>query len=163
MNKKIVLRVDDRLIHGQVIEGWIKHFKIGHIILVSDRVAADNLQQMIYSSILPPGCKLDIITNDFFKKLIKKIKSKKIVLILFESIADLYSNKEEINTDMFLNIGCVASREHKIEISDTVFLDNKEILMLCQLRDFFDIHIKKLPWETGVEIRNFASFLEGDY
>jgi mannose/fructose/N-acetylgalactosamine-specific phosphotransferase system component IIB len=162
MNKKIILRVDDRLIHGQVIEGWIKYFKIIHVILVSDPISNNDLQQMIYKSILPGGCKLDVVTNEYFKKFIKKIKTKKVVLILFESVADLYNYKDNITDEMMLNIGCVASREHKIEISDTVFLDKKEINMLCDLRKDFEIYIKKLPWETSIEIKNFAKFLEGE-
>jgi mannose/fructose/N-acetylgalactosamine-specific phosphotransferase system component IIB len=162
MNKKIVLRVDDRLIHGQVIEGWIKYFKINHIILVSDKIAENQLQQMIYTSILPSGCKLEVLTKDYFSKLIKKIKTKKVILILFETVADLYTYKDSLTEDMLINIGCVASREHKIEISDTVFLDKEEINMLCELRKKFDIQIKKLPWETSIEIKNFAKFLEGE-
>jgi mannose/fructose/N-acetylgalactosamine-specific phosphotransferase system component IIB len=61
---------------------------------------------------------------------------------------------------MYLNIGCVASREHKIEISDTVFLDINEIKKLCEIRKLYELHIRKLPWETGIEIMNFSKFLE---
>ncbi|HCW93604.1 MAG TPA: PTS mannose/fructose/sorbose transporter subunit IIB, partial [Flexistipes sinusarabici] len=50
--------------------------------------------------------------------------------------------------------------EHKIEITDTVFLDKEEVLKLSELRDRFNIYVKKLPWETAVEIKNFINLIE---
>ncbi|UOD34011.1 PTS sugar transporter subunit IIB [Deferribacteraceae bacterium V6Fe1] len=156
---KIIFRVDDRLIHGQVIEGWIKYLKLKNLILLNDRIAGDPLQKMIYSSIVPPECALTIIdknsfTDDFLHKLTNK------TMILVESVTDLYDLKNILNGEYYINVGCVASREHKIEITDTVFLDLNEIRMLSELREIYDIHIKKLPWETEVEIKNFLHLLE---
>lgn len=155
---RVIFRVDDRLIHGQVIEGWIKYLKLKDLILLNDRIAADPLQKMIYSSIVPPECTLTIIdkssfTADFLHKFNK-------TMILVESVKDLYDLKDILKGEYYINVGCVASREHKIEITDTVFLDLDEIKMLSELRESFDIHIKKLPWETEVEIKNFLHLLE---
>ncbi len=158
--KKLILRVDDRLIHGQVIEGWIKNFKIKDVYIVSDNIYKDQLQQMIYSSILPAGCNFKVYSIEKFHKIIKKLNPKKPTIVLFESIDDFYEFRHEFNDSMYLNIGCVASREHKIEISDTVFLDVEEIKKLCEIRQKFELNIRKLPWETGVEIKNFAKYLE---
>ncbi|TYB33314.1 MAG: PTS sugar transporter subunit IIB [Flexistipes sinusarabici] len=161
MNKKIIFRVDDRLIHGQVIEGWIKYYKINDIIIVSDRICSDYLQKMIYSSILPASCTLQFYCVDDFIKNYREISStKNSLLVLFESVNDLYRVRDILNDNIFVNIGCVASREHKIEITDTVFLDKEEVLKLSELRDRFNIFVKKLPWETAVEIKNFINFLE---
>ncbi len=158
--KKLILRVDDRLIHGQVIEGWIKYFKIKEVYIVSDAVFADNLQQMIYSSILPSGCNFKVFSMNDFHKIIGKLNTKKPTIVLFESVDNFYDFKKEFNKSMYLNIGCVASREHKIEISDTVFLDIDEIKKLCEIRKQHELYIRKLPWETGIEIMNFSKFLE---
>lgn len=161
--KKIIFRVDDRLIHGQVIEGWVKYYKIDHVVLVNDRVSGDPLQQMIYTSSLPPGTELTICTLDEFKSLYNADRYKKdYVLVLVESVDDLYKIKDLINEQVYLNIGCVACREHKIEVSNTVFLDQDEIRKVCDLREDYEVFIHKVPWETSVEIRNFANLLEGN-
>ncbi|MEC9493114.1 PTS system mannose/fructose/N-acetylgalactosamine-transporter subunit IIB [Flexistipes sp.] len=161
MNKKIIFRVDDRLIHGQVIEGWIKYYKINDIIIVSDRICSDDLQRMIYSSILPANCTLNFYCVDDFTKNYREISTtKNSLLVLFESVNDLYRVRDILDESIFINIGCVASREHKIEITDTVFLDKKEVLKLSELRDRFNIFVKKLPWETAVEIKNFINLIE---
>lgn len=156
---RIIFRVDDRLIHGQVIEGWIKYIKIKNIILLNDRIAGDPLQKIIYSSIVPTECKLTILDkSNFTANFLDKLNNK--ILILVESVKDLYDLRDILKDEYYINVGCVASREHKIEITDTVFLDLDEIKMLSELRESFEIHIKKLPWETGVEIKNFLHLLE---
>ena len=41
MARRLAIRVDDRLIHGQVITQWVKVFKAQHIIVIDDKVAGD--------------------------------------------------------------------------------------------------------------------------
>jgi mannose/fructose/N-acetylgalactosamine-specific phosphotransferase system component IIB len=156
---KVIFRVDDRLIHGQVIEGWVKYLKLKNLILVNDRIVNDNLQKMIYSSIVPADCNLNISgKDDFIRNIEKFIKDK--TMIILESVRELYELRNILKSDYYINIGCVASRVHKYEITDTVFLDIDEIKMLSELREKFEIHVKKLPWETEVEIKNFIYLLE---
>jgi len=160
IKNRVIIRVDDRLIHGQVIEGWVKYLKIKKICIVNDRIASDPLQKMIYESIIPSDCRLEVYTFDDFLKNFKSIVENGKILILFESISELYMLKDMLPDEYYLNIGCIASRVHKIEITDTVFLTTDEIRMLNELREKHDLHIKKLPWETEVEIKNFLQFLE---
>jgi len=163
MMKKIIFRVDDRLIHGQVIEGWVKYFKINHVVLVNDRVSADPLQKMIYSSSLPPGTELTICTMEEFKAHYNADRyAKDYVLILVETVNELYEVRDLIDDKVYVNIGCVASREHKIEVSNTVFLNPEEIYKVCRIRKDHEVFIHKVPWETSVEIMNFTDLLEGN-
>lgn len=160
--KKIIFRVDDRLIHGQVIEGWVKHFKINHVMLVNDRIAANPLQKMIYTSTLPPGTEISVITVDEFRGTFNSQKFKKdYVLVILESVDDLYKIRNMITADVYVNIGCVASREHKIEVSNTVFLNPDEINKVCEIREDFEVFIHKVAWEPSVEIKNFHNILGG--
>jgi mannose/fructose/N-acetylgalactosamine-specific phosphotransferase system component IIB len=160
MKKIKIFRVDDRLIHGQVIEGWIKYYKLENIFIVNDRVAFDPIQHMIFKSILPKGVNLFIYTvEDFVKNFEKKRYDN--FLVLFESVFDLMMSKTLIDEDIDINIGCVANRVHSYQISDTVFLDLSEIQELCKLREKHLVTIKKLPWETSIEIMNFNKLITG--
>lgn len=161
--KKIIFRVDDRLIHGQVIEGWLKHFKINHVVIANDKVAQNPLQKMIYASTLPPGTELSILSvADFISSFRSDRYKKDYVLVLLESVDDLYAIKSMINDDIYVNIGCVASREHKIEVSNTVFLNPDEIKKICEIRQAHEVFIHKVAWEPSVEIKNFNYILEGN-
>ena len=47
-------RIDDRLIHGQVVVGWGQPLDIGFIVLVDDEVAASDWEQELYRMGAPP-------------------------------------------------------------------------------------------------------------
>jgi mannose/fructose/N-acetylgalactosamine-specific phosphotransferase system component IIB len=53
-----LLRVDDRLVHGQVVEGWLKALRINHIVVASDEVEADDTQKALYLLAVPHGIEL---------------------------------------------------------------------------------------------------------
>lgn len=47
-------RIDDRLIHGQVVVGWGRPLGVGFIALVDDTVAASDWEQELYRMGVPP-------------------------------------------------------------------------------------------------------------
>lgn len=47
-------RIDDRLIHGQVVVGWGQPMNLGFIVLVDDDVAASDWEQELYRMGVPP-------------------------------------------------------------------------------------------------------------
>jgi PTS system mannose-specific IIB component/fructoselysine and glucoselysine-specific PTS system IIB component len=47
-------RIDDRLIHGQVVVGWGQPLSLGFIVLVDDEVAASDWEQELYRMGVPP-------------------------------------------------------------------------------------------------------------
>jgi mannose/fructose/N-acetylgalactosamine-specific phosphotransferase system component IIB len=50
----VLYRIDDRLIHGQVVVGWGQPLDIGFIVLVDDDVAASDWEQELYRMGTPP-------------------------------------------------------------------------------------------------------------
>jgi len=105
MQKKIIFRVDDRLIHGQVIEGWIKYYKISHIYIVNDRIYGDVLQELIYNSVLPDYCNLEIFNKKTFRTFFSGEIFDNHTLVLFENIKDLYDLRDLITEKIYINIG----------------------------------------------------------
>ena len=47
-------RIDDRLIHGQVITTWVKNHDIEQILIINDKVAGDSVQQSVITMSAPP-------------------------------------------------------------------------------------------------------------
>ncbi len=45
MAKSLAVRVDDRLIHGQVVTQWVKVFKAQKIVVIDNNVAKDKMQR----------------------------------------------------------------------------------------------------------------------
>lgn len=55
----VLYRVDERLIHGQVVVGWARRLSPRRIIVVDDELAADALEQSIYRTGLPADIRAD--------------------------------------------------------------------------------------------------------
>lgn len=50
----LLYRIDDRLIHGQVVVGWGQPLDLRFIVLVDDAVAASDWEQELYRMGVPP-------------------------------------------------------------------------------------------------------------
>jgi PTS system mannose-specific IIB component/fructoselysine and glucoselysine-specific PTS system IIB component len=50
----VLNRIDDRLIHGQVVVGWGQPLDVKFIVLVDDEVAASDWEQDLYRMAVPP-------------------------------------------------------------------------------------------------------------
>ena len=46
----LAVRVDDRLIHGQVVTQWVKVFKAQKIVVIDNNVAKDKMQKNVLNS-----------------------------------------------------------------------------------------------------------------
>jgi mannose/fructose/N-acetylgalactosamine-specific phosphotransferase system component IIB len=55
-------RIDDRLIHGQVVVGWGQPLDVGFIVLVDDEVATSDWEQELYRMGVPP--EMDVYFHD---------------------------------------------------------------------------------------------------
>ncbi len=56
------VRIDDRLIHGQVTVGWSKHVRPTRIVVANDQAASNPLQRGVLQMIPIPGVKVSVMT-----------------------------------------------------------------------------------------------------
>lgn len=69
-------RVDERLIHGQVVAAWITSYKIAKIVIVDDGVAGNQMLIRINQGMLPKTTSLDVVTvSDAYKFITENIVS----------------------------------------------------------------------------------------
>jgi mannose/fructose/N-acetylgalactosamine-specific phosphotransferase system component IIB len=58
----VLYRIDDRLIHGQVVVGWAQPLDVRFIVLVDDEVAGSDWEQELYRMGVPPGMQVSFDT-----------------------------------------------------------------------------------------------------
>jgi len=58
----VLCRVDDRLLHGQVVIGWGRPLGIDLIILVDDQVATSDWEQELYRMAVAPDIEVRFVT-----------------------------------------------------------------------------------------------------
>lgn len=71
--KNIVLaRIDDRLIHGQIVTAWVKQTNCSKIIIVDDPLSKDTFMQRLLKAAAPPGISADVLTTNDAINFLKK-------------------------------------------------------------------------------------------
>jgi mannose/fructose/N-acetylgalactosamine-specific phosphotransferase system component IIB len=135
-----LIRLDDRLVHGQVVEGWIKPLKISLIVICSDTVACDIMQKTLFNLSVPPHVKLECETiKDTAVNIVKRRYDKENVLILVSSLKDLNTLVDEIlalEKDFVLekiNVGGIRHCGNKKQIYRALCLDNEDVEILKKL------------------------------
>lgn len=153
--KKIIYRVDDRFIHGQVLEGWVNYLHIPNVIIVNDIIAEDNMRAFIYKSTLPAGTNFSVFSvSDFLtQKQYSKFKKQR-VLVIVGSVNDLYRLSSIFTDDIHINIGCISSSRHDICITDSVFVSFEEYDLLKKISENNEVYFNKVPWENPVVFSN---------
>jgi mannose/fructose/N-acetylgalactosamine-specific phosphotransferase system component IIB len=58
----LLFRVDERLLHGQVVIGWGSHLRADRYLLVDDELAGSHWEQELYRLSLPDGTSAEFVT-----------------------------------------------------------------------------------------------------
>jgi len=123
----VLARVDDRLIHGQVVVGWVNAVKANHIVLVHDEVAADRVQQSFMRMAVPAHLKVSFLT---VAQAVEKLKghewAKDRVLVLLANLEDAVALVKGGVPLKELNIGGLRFARGKREVMKSVFLGPKD-------------------------------------
>ena len=139
-NAKIAaLRVDDRLIHGQVAMTWTKHLKVNGIVVANDEAANDNTQKMALKMAVPAGIKVLIKPVDRAIQVLNDPRASKMrILVLTRNIKDALAVRKQIGEIEFLNIGNLGRFDgvdvsEKQLLSPTIMLTDDEVKYLREL------------------------------
>lgn len=148
-------RIDDRLIHGQVLEGWVNKFHIDHIILPNDEVAVDAMWQSLIKMTLPNN--FDIVI-DSLKNVVSRLKKREIVicsntLILVSSPKDAYYLIENDILPEAVNVGGMHYKEGKEQIFEFLSVDKTDCIYLDLInKKNISLIGKPLPDSENVDI-----------
>ena len=86
----LLARIDDRLIHGQVMTAWMKIMPAKKIIIVDNKVANDDFMISVLELAAPQGVKVEVL-NEEKEKVISIIK-------------DVMENVFELNVPLKIDI-----------------------------------------------------------
>ncbi len=129
-----LVRIDDRLIHGQVVLGWARVLKPDRIVVSNDRIAGNTWERKFYTASVPPQMKVSFHTlaetaaglhDDIFKS--------ESVLMLFESVPDVYEVIKSGARFEEINVGGLHYRPQTDEILPFVFLSEEDKRLLREL------------------------------
>jgi len=144
------VRVDNRLIHGQVVEAWLPELKVGRILVADDGAAANALTRAAMGLAVPPQVKVDIApmaTADFASAM----SSPERVLVLVRDVEGALRARERGLAVTTLNLGNVHFTPGRFQVSASVFLSPSELVALRGLAaSGAAIEVRAVPREKSL-------------
>ena len=134
MAKKLAVRVDDRLIHGQVVTQWVNVFKAQHIVVIDNNVAKDKMQKSVLKFAAPPDIKVSIFSVDKAVEAWEKNQlGTKNVFVLFRDVKQIAELQGKGVSFEEITIGQMAIINDRKQIYKQVGLSESEAQTLMDI------------------------------
>ena len=129
----VLYRVDDRLIHGQVVVGWGQPLDIGFIVLVDDEVAESEWEQELYRMGTPPEMEVRFHSvDDAAHSLARYAGDERAGILLTGNIASMLRLVKDAGVRE-VNIGGIHHRADRKQKLRYVFLSPQEEKLLREM------------------------------
>ena len=146
------VRVDNRLIHGQVVQAWLPEIKADKVLVISKQSAQNSLIKKMMRLALPQGYDLEITEAKQAASVLKNEEQKK-VFVLVEDLGQLAEFVEQGVVLQKVNIGNTRYEEGKKEFAAGVYFDEQDLEVVRKLRkQNIILSVKALPSSLEVKI-----------
>lgn len=156
MRNIVFTRIDDRLIHGQVMTAWVHETKANEIVIIDNEVAQDDFLKMIMMSSAPAGIKVLILSEEAAityltqdsdgNKLIVLAKNPKVI----KTITDGGVKIEK------LNVGGMGARKDRTQLYRNISVSDEERACFRQLmQDGTSVYVQVIPEEKSANIEQY--------
>ena len=151
-------RIDDRLIHGQVVVGWGKPLNVGFIVLVDDTVRASAWEQELYRMGVP--AEIEVVfasTAEAVQRLPEWEHDPRVGILVsgeIDTLAALTGNGRRVRR---VNVGGLHHRPGRSERLRYVYLSDAEAAQLRALAaQGVVVTAQDVPTAPAVPLKNFT-------
>ena len=136
MSSNMILRIDDRLVHGQVITGWVKSLNLNNIIVANNKLIKDEYKISATKIAIPTGVDIEFLTIAKTAKALNENKwEKKQTIILVESPKDAYEILKRAPVFKTVNVGGLHLRNHRFQLTDNIAIDTEDEKYLLMIHN----------------------------
>ena len=153
----VLARVDDRLLHGQVVEGWTPYVQADTIVVVSDTVCLEDDRCRLMELIVPDHIALEVIPlGELGALLNRSVESK--ILLLFAGLDDVLSVLESGVDLESINVGNLHNVKGGTEVTPSVYLNRGDLEAIKRLvHQGIAVEAREVPDGAALDL---ASYLE---
>lgn len=154
-----LVRIDDKLIHAQIILGWASIIKPTQIIVANDEAANDELRKKILfaasSELSSDKVNIVVLTLDDTISFLKNCDEdcRKIILVLSNPSDVLYLINNSVPIKK-VSLGYMSFGLGKNKIFDTVYMNEKDIQAFQTLsRIGVEVKYQFSPYDTELDVK----------
>jgi len=154
------VRIDSRLIHGQVVEAWLPMLKVGRVVVADDEAADSPLMRAAMGLAVPAGVEVSISRLDdvpFARLEQDRVRT----LVLVRDVATLLRAKSRGLPLRHLNLGNVHHGPGRRPVSASVYLTAEELEQLRALdASGVELEIRGVPADRPILFSEMAQRFE---
>jgi len=149
-----LIRIDDRLVHGQVAFTWVPSLGIDCLIVANDKIAKDDFQKMTLGLAKPAGVKFLIKSVADTIVFLNDEKSKPAkILALINSVKDAATLAMGVSEISSINLGGIRARENAKLISKAVAVTDEDVVLLKELlQKGIELEIRQVPTDEKQKV-----------
>ena len=151
-----LVRIDDRLVHGQVAFTWTPALGIDCIIVANDRSAADEFLKMTMGLAKPAGVRLLIKSLKDVPSYINDPKNKQSqVLVLIDSVKDAHALCAALPEIRSVNFGGLRAKTGSKPISKAIALTDQDMALVRELlQQGIELEVRQVPTDKKQLVEN---------
>lgn len=151
------VRIDDRLIHGQVATTWVKNYAVEQIAVLDDRLAQDPMQSSLIKMTAPAGVNAVLLTIDQFVAAYQTGFKKKTMIICTNPIDVVRLLKNDVPIPK-LNVGGMKYTLGKQKLTKAISVTDQDIEAFRQLLQAgTEVEIQMVPNSVKEPITNYIN------
>lgn len=153
-----LVRIDDRLIHGQVVVGWGQPLHVGFIVLVDDAVRASAWEQDLYRMGVPPEIEVMFASvAEAVADLPRWEADPRVGVVLTPDVSTVVALSESSQGVTRVNVGGIHHRPGRTERLRFVYLSDAEAEQLKRLAARgVEVTAQDVPTARAVPLAEFA-------
>lgn len=154
-----LIRIDFRLIHGQVITKWFGSTMSNEIVIIDDDLSKDDFMTSIYEMSAPPGAKVTVYdVENAVKQWNENELGNGKLLVLFKNVQQAYKAYQLGFPFKELQIGGLGSAPGRKVVFGPITMDDADAKMLKEMNESgVFVYLHQVPEEGKME---FSKVLE---
>jgi mannose/fructose/N-acetylgalactosamine-specific phosphotransferase system component IIB len=158
-----LVRVDSRLVHGQIIETWLPYLKASRIIVVNDEVAGSFFRETVIRMAVPRDVEVLIYgVDEFGRSDVTRQQEDVRTIVLFSGVIDVVRSWTAGFRFKKLNIGNLYSDNWKLQCSISVCLADEDMANIRFLLDSgVTVELRSVPSDRVVDFRDLLGNRQG--
>lgn len=151
-----LLRIDDRLVHGQVAFTWTPALGVDCLFVANDRVAKDEFLRMTLGLAKPAGAKLLIKSIADSIAYLNDAKNKgQQLLVLVDSVKDAHALVNGVGEIKSINFGGIRAKAGARSVSKALALTDDDIVLIRELLEKgLELEARQVPTDKKQPIEN---------
>ncbi len=154
MTRIALVRVDDRLIHGQVVVKWLRHLKCKDVLIVDDALVQDEFMQRVLHMAAPSDVRVRVMTvRDAVRELKLPADDGGHLLVLVRSPQTALKLLDGGVSFPMLNVGGMAAAPGTTRLFKSVSATREQMAALAAARTRgVNVYLQMVPEERPVDI-----------